>query len=289
MYKRAILVFMLLLASMTTCGEEPTLKGADIATLLMRSTFILQGENDRAGTGFVMADPVEIDGEEYLSHVLITAAHVLEQFEGATMGLHLRKEVNGSFLPLPKTVRIRTSDKPLWTRHDSADVAAIRIELPNDLHLPRLSVDLLATDEVLEAFRLVPGDLIYAIGFPEWQWYQAARWPLLRVGAISSYPILPTANTKCIMMDCTPHGGMSGAPVFYRKETVTSSKGKPAIKHLQAIVGLVYESADYPDKDGEVDNRAIPDERTPLDFFKVAHAFQIRETIDMLPEPNADD
>lgn len=67
------LVFVIFLIPLVAVAGEQQL---DIATVIMRSTFKIQGEG-ALGTVFIMGEPSS-DEPNKLKYVLITAAHVLE-------------------------------------------------------------------------------------------------------------------------------------------------------------------------------------------------------------------
>ena len=59
---------------------------------------------------------------------------------------------------------IRKDGKPLWSKHPSADVAAMLITLPEGADVPDVPVDVLATDEMLTQSAVHPGDTASVFG-----------------------------------------------------------------------------------------------------------------------------
>ncbi|MHB1421651.1 MAG: hypothetical protein ACYC3I_00360 [Gemmataceae bacterium] len=116
------------------------------------------------GTGFFLwrPDPHEPNCSQF---VLVTAAHVFENIPGNEATLFFRtKEAEGVYQKLPMKLVIRKDGKPRWTKHPSQDVAALVIVPPDKADLPKLSVDLLATDRELKKYRVHPGDLLSCLG-----------------------------------------------------------------------------------------------------------------------------
>lgn len=120
----ALLCFVLLL----TCeGQSIT----DLNQSLMRSTFKFDGKGS-IGTVFVMGTPSK-DNPSVLRYTLITAAHVLEAANGDEETLNLRVKNGDQFVRRPFIIKIRDHGTNLWVRHPSADVAALRISVPEEI------------------------------------------------------------------------------------------------------------------------------------------------------------
>jgi hypothetical protein len=81
-------VLALLLAGAAMTGEAATTE-SNIASVLMRSTFKIQGQTS-LGTGFLIGKPMAADPQRAF-YVLVTAAHVLDQIKEDTAILHLRQ------------------------------------------------------------------------------------------------------------------------------------------------------------------------------------------------------
>jgi hypothetical protein len=193
-------------------GEQPL----DIATVIMRSTFKIQGEGS-FGTVFIMGEPSS-DEPNKLYYVLITAAHVLEGINSGVAILHLRKQDGDKFVRLIYPVQIRNKGIPLWTRHPEVDVAAMRVRLPNDADVKLISTSLLGTDKTLEEFQVRPGDPLLVLGFPYGEEANESGFPILRSGKIASYPLTPTRSTRTFLLDFEVFQGNSGGPVLFYAE-----------------------------------------------------------------------
>jgi hypothetical protein len=121
-------------------------------------------------------------------YVLITAAHVLEGIDGQRAILTLRQKLDdGSYSQKFWNVQIRDSnDKPLYVKHENADVVALYVDMPDDLHVPVLPIDLLANDDLIEKFEIHPGDELLCLGFPLFV-SSDSGFPILRSGKIASF------------------------------------------------------------------------------------------------------
>jgi len=192
LHKYLVLV-SILAPLLATAGEQPL----DISTILMRSTFKIQGE-ESLGTVFIMGKP-SADKPDKHYYVLITAAHVLEAIKVDVATVHLRKQVGDQFVRLLYPLQIRNKGIPLWTRHPDVDVAAMRVRLPKDADMRLISTNLLGTDKILEEFQVHPGDQLLVLGFPYGAEANEAGFPILRSGRIASYPLTPNKSYKDVL------------------------------------------------------------------------------------------
>ncbi len=161
----------------TPIQDKPPAQEAEdfeLNTVLMESTFRIEGRNAQGqptmGTAFVMGRPYPNqlpNQSQKARYVLITAAHVLEEMQGESTTLHLRRKTdatNWGRVPFP--IQIRSNGKALWTKHPDADVAVMYVRIPNMVSIPILSTDLLADDKVLSEFQIHPGDNLECLGYP---------------------------------------------------------------------------------------------------------------------------
>jgi hypothetical protein len=90
----------------------------ELNTILMESTFRLEGKNAKGaswfGTAFLVGRPMK-DASK-LRYVLVTAAHVVEPLVGDEAVLMLRHRVNGHWEVLPTRFPIRTKGVPLMKK-----------------------------------------------------------------------------------------------------------------------------------------------------------------------------
>lgn len=206
--KRLILTVLVLTASSDAVASQET----DLATALMTSTVKIEAPGS-VGTGFLLGQPLKGDPSR-AAYVLVTAAHVLAEAKADAAVLHFRRKVGDRFERLPVPLAIRAAGKPLWVQHPTADVAAIRIRVPEGAHVVLALTDLLATDETLRQLAVGPGEELLVLGFPFGAESSSAGFPILRSGRIASYPLLPTKEVKTFLMDFQVFPGNSGGPVF---------------------------------------------------------------------------
>jgi len=257
-----------------TFAETPL----DINTMLMRSTFKLEG-NGSIGTAFILGKPMPKEPNRAY-FVMVTAAHVLNQMKGEKAVLHLRKKEGESFKRIPIEIRIRKGDKALWTTHPSADVAVMYVSLPKEADITLMPTDLLATDEVLQKFEIHPGDRLTCLGFPLNSEANEAGFPILRSGYIASYPLVPTKTVKSFLFDFNVFEGNSGGPV-YLVDLNRGYGGAINIGSVQFLVGLV--SAQMENLEPIQSRTELRIQKTQLGLGVVIHAALIREALALLP------
>lgn len=246
-----------------TAGPQTDLVMATIRLSNLKST----------ATGFVLSRPRAGD-EATHQYILITAAHVLEMSDGDEMTVNYRRKTGeGEFAKAPPSLKIRSEGKPLWQRHAKQDVAAMPIEPPAGVELPRLTADLLATADDLRGVE--PGDLVRCVGFPHATVFEPnqASFPVVRLGCIASYPLLPLEKEPTFLVDYNTFEGDSGGPVYWKRETGESTSFK--------ILGLVQgqhffnQRFEFTYESGEF--------RKQLGLAIVTQAQAIRETMAQVP------
>ncbi len=227
---------MLVLAG-ALLGTVGPLLADDFSTQVMSATFMVVNPKSNAAA-FVLSRPKPGKPDQFES-VLVTAAHVFEQAEGNEVTLQLRsKKGEVEFQKVAMKLEIRANGKPLWSKHPTADVAAIRISPPKEADIAKLSVNLLAGDAAYKKFEIHPGDRIMSCGYPHQVEANAAGFPLLRAGTIASYPLLPAKTVKSYFAELNTFEGDSGSPVFF-DETNRFFDGKVQPNHVQLIVGII--------------------------------------------------
>ncbi len=266
-------VFTLLIASAA--------RADDLNTRLTLCTFKIANPSSTA-TAFILTRPSPEDPWKP-QHILVTAGHVFAGMRGDEATVWFRKlESDGSYTKRPATIRVRKSGKELWTKHPSVDAAVMVISVPKDISLPAISPDVLATDEDLKKYEIHPGDSIRSIGYPHANQFEAnaAGFPVVRMGCISSFPLLPTARVRTFLYDTNVFEGISGGPV-YLSESNRYYAGKSHNDRVEMILGLnsgqhwLNESYNMVYESGTVRQR--------LELAIAVHASAIRETIDLLP------
>jgi hypothetical protein len=253
-----------------------------LSTQLMRATCRLSGPNT-AATAFLLTRPLPGDPKQN-QRILVTAGHVLETIQGeqATL-LCRRKEPAGTYQKLPVPVTIRKEKKPLWTKHPTADVAALAVTLPEGTDVPSVPVELLATDELLKQYDIHAGDAVLCLGFPHRFENNQAAFPVLRNGAISSLTLWPTKATQHLLVAFNTFEGDSGGPIFL-EEPSRLVEGNPQPQDARLILGIVH-GQHFLDDDTRTPYE-IRKVRHRLELAVVVHAAFVREVIAQLPPPN---
>src|SRR5882762_3565033 len=293
MYVITSLVFVLLLSSLQLSAQnqaDPT--NFELNTVLMESTFKIEGRNalgqPTLGTAFIMGRPYvnpPADQPRQSGFVLITAAHVLEEMQGDTAMLHLRRKVDAdTWIRVPHPVQIRSNGQPLWKKHPAADIAVMYVPLPKDDSRPLLSTDVLADDKVLTDFEIHPGDDLECLGYPFGQEANDAGFPVLRSGKIASYPLLPTSKTKTFLFDFRVFRGNSGGPVYLVESNRSYRSGVKLGQTIHIIMGLVSEERSITEQISGLYSQEL--RQFPLGLAVVVHASLIKEAIGFLPPPD---
>lgn len=193
-------------------------------------------DSQTAATCFLLERP-KADGQG-MQVLLVTAAHVLENFKGEEARLILRRpKTDGEIEPVPWPFRIRNGDQPVWTKHPQADVAVIRIQPPDDLKPKTLPASLLATDEIWKQHDFEPGDLVRLTGYPHAMQFEpnSQGHPTTRLGALAGFPLQPVAKTRMFMFDCNTFEGDSGGPIYWIGDKPGDGGPRPLI-----ILGLLH-------------------------------------------------
>jgi hypothetical protein len=283
MHRGFRLLALLLLVALSPAGARATdHEPGDLCTQMMLSTVKIAHPSS-TGAALVLEETANSDGEPP-RFVLVTAEHALSRVKADQVTLHLRKRSpEGGYAKLEMKLPIRRDEKPLWTKHPSADVAAIRLALPPEAAVPGVPLKLLATQEQWRRYEIHPGDTIRSIGFPHGDTFQPneAGFGIMRTGCIASYPLLPAKKAPRFFVDVNTFAGDSGGPVFLR-QTDRFYQGKNQPGRVELILGLmsgqqflnerfehVYQSGEY---------------RRQLGLGIVVHSAMIRETLDLLPE-----
>lgn len=273
--------FLMLLIAAAVAGETLAAETSDLNTQLMLATFKV-ATPDSTGTAFMLTRAATSDPKK-TQFIAVTAGHVLARMKGDEATLHLRKrEADGRYAKAPMPLKIRQGGKPTWTKHPTADLAVMYVSLPSDVSVPHISVELLASDSDLEKYEMHPGDMLRGIGFPHPNQFEAneAGFPVVRLGCIASYPLLPTKSTKTFFFDFNTFEGDSGGPV-YLSENNRFYGGKTQEGRVQLILGLVS-GQQFLDEEFKLAYQTGKF-RHRLGLGIVVHATAIKEAITLLP------
>jgi len=209
-------------------------------------------------------------GENSRQAILVTSAHLLDTLDTdqALLGLRDRRW-DGTWEERPWWVQIRSGGKPLWRRHQKADVAALCIDLPGYAEIPLSSMELLADTETFQRYQIHPGDELLCLGYSSQDGIHGlGGFPILRGGKIASYPLYPVERYESFKYDVEIFRGYSGGPVYFDQ------------------VGRIYDGVDHPGEQlqfiaGLLSRQWFADqeETQPLKVAEVVHARFIREIL----------
>jgi S1-C subfamily serine protease len=134
----------------------------------------------------------------------------------------------------------------LWVRHPDADVAVMKITLPDFVfrqtkNIPSLSTDQLADDGMMERFEIHPGDQLLCLGYPFGLEANVSGFPILRSGKIASYPLTPAKETKTFLFDFEVFQGNSGGPVYFVDKGRSYGGKIHGAETIQFVAGIVTE------------------------------------------------
>lgn len=261
-------------------------KDIELNTLLMESTFKIEGQNSQ-GTAFIMGRPYPNQAPnqaQKAAYVLITAAHVLDEIQGVTAMLHLRRRTDsGAWTRFPIGIPIRLNGQPLWKKHPLADIAVMYVSLPPESSIPLLSTDMLADDKMLADFEIHPGDELECLGYPLGMEANDSGFPVLRSGKIASYPLLPTDKTKTFLFDFRVFKGNSGGPVYLVQSDRWYKGGVQLGQQIHVIIGLVSQESLVQQQVSGPYSAEL--RQFQLGLAVVVHASLIKQAINLLPGP----
>lgn len=245
------------------------------------------GQGTTIGTVFILGRPIPNTTSHRGAYVMITAEHVLQEMQGDSAVVHLRREVDettNTWVDQPVEIPIRVNGKPLWTKHPEADVAAMYINIPAQDAPQLISTNLLVDDKMITEYEIKPGDEFRSLGYPLGVASNAARFPVLRSGRIASFPLLPTDKTKTFLLDLRVFKGNSGGPVFFveRYRVVPNKLGTYTNYHF--IMGMVTQEVLFTEQTVSPYSQEL--HQTQLGLAVVVHASIIKQTIEMLPPPS---
>lgn len=275
----------------------------EINTTLMHYTYRIEGPTGKPnevayGTGFIMGIPdPNRPGKGRM--VLVTAAHVLEKVSGEKASIHLRQKLaDGRFNKVPYELQIRGSDKPLWVRHPSVDVAVMKVVLPAFVSkqsdaITGLSTDLLADDNMIEKYEIHPGDQLCCLGYPLGAEANEFGFAILRSGRIASYPLTPAKETKSFLYDFAVFQGNSGGPVYFVDRGRYYGGTIHMAETIQFVAGIVTEEKYQPERSIKIIENTrdklryeFEERRERLELAVVVPAHFIKETLTLLDKHN---
>lgn len=242
-------------------------RASEAAQAALGATFRIL-DRQTSATCFLVRPPQGSAGGE-TDLILVTAAHFLEGTADADCVLVLRtrgpdqtcarKEV-----PVP----VRAEGAPRWRRHPELDIAVLPVQVPADCAVTPFRFEQLADAASVARGDVRVGQSVMIPCFPVKLEANAAGWPVLRKGAIATYPLAPVEAARTILVDVNTFGGDSGAPV------VVAGRRGPLVAGV--VVGMQRQT----------DRSSLPfEEKTvhmPLGLAIVTQAAFVRETIEAL-------
>ena len=244
--KTVLLFFFILWSSVPLYAQE-------LNTALMESTFKIIGPKKGAdnsklkpgetqityGTVFVIGRPKKDEpGISY--NVMVTAGHVLDDIDGDTATLVLRRRLaDGTFERVNTPIKIRDKNIPLYFKHDVADIAVMYVLLPQGTVRGLVPITKFATDETYDEYDIHPGDVLLTLGYPMFGESNAAGFPILRSGRIASYPLVPASKVKRLLFDFQIFSGNSGGPVYMSESIRVYKNVVHYDKNIWILIGLV--------------------------------------------------
>jgi Trypsin-like peptidase domain len=258
MTRRLIGFAILLLAALSSNGCASVRKGGlKPAETMMLSTYPLSSEK-AFGTGFLMAlkDRRAPGG---VVPVMVTSTHLVQTAGRGSIYMPLRGfDRQGNLSVAVLEVVPARRDKPFYVRHPSLDVAAFKVQFPQQLSVPLL-LTLLEEKNLENPAAPRAGEEISFVGFPEGQGTSLGMFPVLRAGKVASLD-QSLSGLPSFLINGDVYPGDSGAPVFR-----ASQKGK------LSVVGMVIE-------------RLGLGSRRPFPLALAVDANAIRETLQLLAE-----
>ncbi|MBD3671892.1 MAG: trypsin-like peptidase domain-containing protein [Planctomycetaceae bacterium] len=263
---RVFLLLLLVVSTRALSAEEIT------PTDLVMATHRLE-HPETSGTGFLVLrdDPDEADARQLL---LVTAAHAFAGMKGETTTLVLREQdADGTWKAKPYKISIREGESPLWTQHPQEDVAVLVLDLPDDVRVDPVPIEIFPTADQWNADPPEPGSLIRCVGYPHAPIFKPnpAAFATTRLGCIADFPLTPIADHPKFLVDFNIFEGDSGGPV-YRHDAEGNVK----------IIGLVHGQHFIDERFKNIYSEGMTRKRLGLAIIE--NSTVILETIDQIPD-----
>jgi hypothetical protein len=228
-------------------------RNVEFNTAMMDATIQIGGPSNAAGKEtcgsgfFIGADSTPTP--EASQYTLVTAAHVLDRIAGENAQVAIRLKRDGQIARMVVTVPIRKSTIRLYMKHPNADVAVMRVTLPDNNAHSMVSWPALATDEVFARLGIHPGDEMFTVGYPLCTMANPQGYPMLRRGAVATPIHVPGIVLTGFYLDVPTFEGNSGGPVYFdysdRMTGGVSGKGE-AHRYIAGLVSQRMYRSDEP-------------------------------------------
>lgn len=179
------------------------------------------------GTGFFVSYPDERGGPNYSFYYLVTAKHVLRDFDGTflrnvNVRVNLKSAVGGSKVDFIRGLPV--SDEKgnlLWYRGKSEADEAVAIPClpdPQKVDFKTIPISMFVTDSELKSDDVEEGDSVYFIGLLAQFYGTAQNSPVVRRGTLALMTDEPVPTEKgpqnVFIAELQSWPGNSGSPVF---------------------------------------------------------------------------
>ena len=222
-------------------------------TAMMDATIQIWGPSDKAGKTFCgsafFIGASSNESPETSQYTLVTAAHVLAGIAGDVAHIAIRVKRGDQIVRTEAKVPIRKLGDSLFVKHPNADVAVVRVTLPDNHAHAMVNWPALATDDVFARLDIHPGDEMFTVGYPLCATANLQGYPMLRRGAVASPIRVPGVVLTDFLLDAPIFQGNSGGPVYFeyadRMIRGVSNKGETH----RYIAGLVSQQRHVGDAD----------------------------------------
>jgi hypothetical protein len=211
-------------------GDQGSARRKQAMDSLLHATMKIQQGNTVA-TCFLIDDGIPN------APILVTAAHVLESMQGPEAQLLVRRLVSpGTYEKQLVPISISTNESKRWRRHPTEDVAALRIELPDEMPRPAtMDRQALVSQTDWDQSNVTAGLAVHFLGYPHRDEASPSGFPILRHGSIASFPLQPFEAVRTMLVGGEVYEGDSGGPVILQRPHEVDLRWN----HGPIIVGII--------------------------------------------------
>ena len=248
MLKVAVFLLASLCAVRSISPTTAAQMDVEFNTAMMDATIQIGGPSQQAGKEtcgsgfFIGVEPQQTS--EPSQYLLVTAAHVLERIGGENARFAIRVKRDDQIVRTVLTVPIRKSTIRLYAKHPNADIAVMRVTLPDNNAHSMVSWPALATDDVFAKLGVHPGDEMFTVGYPLCTMANPQGYPMLRRGAVATPIHVPGVVLTGFYLDVPTFEGNSGGPVYFDYSDRTTG-GVPSKGELRRYIAGVVSQRMY--------------------------------------------